>query len=1540
MELGDQMRRIYFISSTVLCGVLLIAAAVHQNTNKSIHPNKQPVSVPAKNGVKTTANLSTMSLYFISNRGQVNSAAKFYAKTSRYTLWLTESSLVFDSYMEKPGKDWKPGGVVSTARGNGFNRDVSRLRFVGANKKPLMVPFGETELNVNYFKGNDKSKWRSVPTSSGVLYKDLYKGIDLKVYGIEKEIEYDWIVKAGADPALITFHYEHVKATRIDKEGNLMVTTHFGDLIHKRPVSFQLIDNQKVPVDVTFKPLTENTFGLNVGSYDRNYPLIVDPVVLPYSTYLGGNNNDYSSGIGLDAFGYVYIAGYTLSSDFPEINAYMSSTAGVNTDIFVAKIDPTASGSNSLLYSTYLGGSDVDSSNDIVVDASGVVYIAGETDSTDFPVLNEFMTDPGDSFRDGVVTRLDTSQSGVSSLLYSSYIGGDFFDVLDGIALGPGDLVYLSGYSYSSDFPVLNAYNSANSGGGDAVVLQMDLTQSGASSLLYSTYIGGSSDETNVGLDIDAAGLVYAFGETESTDFPTVNEYMTDPGDGRNDFFIFKLDVSQGSSGLLFSTYLGGDNDEGSLLGDIVVDNSGNAYVVGASKSSDFPLVNQYMTEPGDGLSYDIVFAKLDTTGSGSSVLTYSTYIGGNGTETGKGIALDSDNIVYIAGNTLATDFPTLKEYMTDPGDSSTDATVLIMDPTRSGSDSLLFSTYLGGNSIDSSTDIAVDDSGNIYIVGYSKSTDYPTVNEYMTGLASGAFDTFVTHLQLTGPTLSTDAVSNIGANTSEAGGEVADAVFSITDRGFCWSTSTNPTTSDSTLAVGAGEGLFTGNLTGLAANTTYYVRTYAVNKLGTYYGNEVSFVTGSASIPTVTTDAAYNISTTTAQGGGNILSDGGAAVTARGLCWSTSPFPTTSDQTRAGGSGTGSFTATISGLTENTTYYIRAYATNSSGTAYGNQVSFSTSEAGVLATVTTDAVTDITENSAVCGGNVTSEGGSSFTISGLCWDTSPHPDLADSVKILSVGLGPFSTTITDLETDTTYYVRAFALNSNGTAYGDEVRFTPSAQGELTANRSLLYFGVNGNGVTTGAQTIFINATGNGTLDWSVSSANNSGWCGFTPNSGSSTGAVTVSVNGSGLTNGSYSDIIAIKYNDQVLSIPVKLTVYNTTEKPFGSFETPISGSTVMSSVPVTGWALDDIDVQSVKIYRSPVHGEGSGMIYLGDAAMVDGARQDVEQHYSTYPKAYQAGWGYMLLTNYLPNNGNGIFTLFAKATDMEGNEVILGSKTINCDNANAVKPFGAIDNPDQGGIASGSSYVNFGWALTPTPNAIPTDGSTITVWVDGVPLGNPVYNQYREDIAALFPGYNNSNGATGYFYLDTTTYSNGVHSIQWTVKDNAGNTDGIGSRFFIINNSGATRKAASISTTTGGHKIKPRAFDLSLLYHASTSKAPVTVKIGLAEIDTPGRVIQPDRDGVIDISIKQTERLELHLGQPESSPGDVFGYLLVGNQYKSLPVGSTLDRDKGVFYWHSCAGVYGNYQFVFIIKDINNKMSRTLVKVRISPKY
>jgi hypothetical protein len=237
---------------------------------------------------------------------------------------------------------------------------------------------------------------------------------------------------------------------------------------------------------------------------------------------------------------------------------------------------------------------------------------------------------------------------------------------------------------------------------------------------------------------------------------------------------------------------------------------------------------------------------------------------------------------------------------------------------------------------------------------------------------------------------------------------------------------------------------------------------------------------------------------------------------------------------------------------------------------------------------------------------------------------------------------------------------------------------------------------------------------------------------------------------------------------------------------PFGSVDTPSENATGISgALAVTGWALDDVGVTRVRIFRDG-DTPGAEQVFIGEATLVEGARPDVEAIFPALPFASRAGWGYQILTNMLPNGGNGVFRIHAYADDVDGHTTLLGSRTITADNSTATVPFGTLDTPGQGETVSGA-IVNWGWALTPQPGNIPVDGSTIDVLVDGVVVGHPTFGGNRADIAALFPGYANTTSAVGYFVIDTTRLSDGVHTIAWIVRDNLGRASGIGSRYFTV---------------------------------------------------------------------------------------------------------------------------------------------------------
>jgi len=506
---------------------------------------------------------------------------------------------------------------------------------------------------------------------------------------------------------------------------------------------------------------------------------------------------------------------------------------------------------------------------------------------------------------------------------------------------------------------------------------------------------------------------------------------------------------------------------------------------------------------------------------------------------------------------------------------------------------------------------------------------------------------------------------------------------------------------------------------------------------------------------------------------------------------------------------------------------------------------------------------------------------------------------------------------------------------------------------EISLSKSVLYFGAEIGDAATSKEKVFILNTGEGALDWQVSK--NAAWIDVSPLSGNGDGTIEVGIDHSGLSVGNYQGVITItdaKASNSPQIINVNLTVYGAggDSPPFGYFDTPTSGSNVSGSVAVTGWALDDIEVIQVEIKRAPDMDDDpsvigpDGLVYIGNAVSVKGARPDVEAIYGTYPRADRTGWGYMMLTHFLPRGGNGTFGIYAIALDTSGHRVNLGEKIINCDNAGSLTPFGTIDTPAQGGNASGNAYLNFGWALTPQPKTIPKDGSTIWVWVDGAALGHPVYNNYRVDITTLFPGYNNSDGAVGYYYLDTTQYTNGVHFIAWSAEDDQGEVAGLGSRYFDIQNlEGASGESFSVGTlqlledTSGRLRIGVESIKRGFRRSQDEDEVEAEGKLIKGQTITGSEKLM-ERSGVTKLSreveIEQLERIEIHFeGQGEKFIG--WG----ADKGKPLPIGSTLDSQNGVFYWIPGPGFLGKHVLHFAVTDGVYQSKPTTLVVNIVPK-
>ena len=400
---------------------------------------------------------------------------------------------------------------------------------------------------------------------------------------------------------------------------------------------------------------------------------------LLYSTYLGGSDSDTGISVAVDASGNAYVAGYTLSTDFPVLNQYQSNQGSFSDyDAFLTRLNTNLSGTASLIYSTYLGGNDWDFGYDIAVDSAGNAYVTGQTDSTDFPTLNQYQSDQGQ--QDAFVTKLNTNLSGTASLLYSTYLGGNgFFEPSLGIAIDAAGNAYVTGYTASTDFPILNQYQSDQGGPSDydAFVTRLNTNLSGTASLIYSTYLGGNDFESGNSIAVDSAGNAYVTGGTSSSNFPVLNQYQTDQSGG--DAFVTRLNTNlSGTASLIYSTYLGGNDYESGSS--IAVDASGNAYVTGGTISTDFPVINEYQTD--QGLD-DAFVTKLNTNLSGTGSLIYSTYLGGNFEDSGISVAVDSSGNAYVVGKTSSSNFPIFNQYQANQLNDDVFVTKLGVASTR-----------------------------------------------------------------------------------------------------------------------------------------------------------------------------------------------------------------------------------------------------------------------------------------------------------------------------------------------------------------------------------------------------------------------------------------------------------------------------------------------------------------------------------------------------------------------------------------------------------------------------------------------------------------------------------------------------------------------------------------------------------------------------------------------------------------------------------------------------------------------------------------
>lgn len=684
---------------------------------------------------------------FIENKGQWPSNVRYLAGLDGMNAWITDHGIVYDFYQTVPGNGlsaMEASGVqrqslpqgTSMPESTGRIGHVVTMEFAGASGRAVPVPETRRQEYHNYLIGSDRSKWgRNAALYGTVRLQELYPGISAVMRFDGGSLRYDLHVEAGKDPAAIRMKINGAGEVVVNGKGELVLRTNLGEVMHGSIFAYQEIGGTQKKVECGFRTEKNGELAFNVGTYDRRYPLVIDPLV--YATFLSGSSYGLGGSLAVDDDGNVYVTGRAMVGDYPTTpGAYDTAfNSGSTTDIVVTKLNETGTRA---IYSTYIGGSYSEGGSAITIDAARNAYVIGWTQAgsgrNDFPVTSGAYdtVPPGTAWpsagNDVVVCKLNPDGT---DLLYATYLGGLYNESGTGIAVDNDGNAYLTGQTSSRDFPVTsNAFKRTVSEVAGDFVGEAFVTKLSAdgSSLVYSTYLGGERYDWAEDIAIDSDGNAYVTGQTNSWEFPTTpgayDNLFDEGADWQNyDVFVTKLDNT--GSKLVYSTFIGQtENDRGK---GIVVDAEGNAYVTGTTsvtvitQSASFPVTPGSFDERFSGKSDGFVL-KLNPSGS---ALLYSTLLGGDLDENFSKIALYEGNNAVVVGTTTSENYRTTSTALDKSysADNQSDVVVSVLNETGSA---LLYSTYLGAKGQDLAADVAVGVSGDVYVGGATYAPEFP----------------------------------------------------------------------------------------------------------------------------------------------------------------------------------------------------------------------------------------------------------------------------------------------------------------------------------------------------------------------------------------------------------------------------------------------------------------------------------------------------------------------------------------------------------------------------------------------------------------------------------------------------------------------------------------------------------------------------------------------------------------------------------------------------------------------------------------------
>ncbi len=667
-------------------------------------------------------------LVFEENRGQFDPRVRFTGCTNGARIWFTDEAIYyqFTQLVDEFGTQPTPNADPLTQQlPSSLRWAIVRTTIVGAQQFDLLSGQSPVAGLTSYLIG-EPSQWiQSVSSYRELFISDVYDNIDLRFRGSSRRLEYDFIVDPGADPNQIVLRYDGADSLWISPSGELKISTALGMITERRPIVFQVIDGQVVPVNANYHLIDDHTFGFAVGEFNPNYRLIVDPM-LDFSTFLGGSSNDYGRAIDVDTDGNTYVAGYTVSNDFPIEDPFDSTYSGGGSagyDVFVTKLSPAG---DTILHSTYIGGANGnDQAEELAVADDGSVVLVGSTDSDDFPTESPYQATLAGE-KDAFICKLDPTGALLS---FSTYMGGSASDYATGIELDGSNRPVVAGYTKSADFPTVNAFDGSLGGSQDAIALRLS---SDGQSLDYATYYGGTGIDAAFDLALAADSSPILCGYTSSTDLPLQSPYDDSFGGGSlGDAFVAHFNVD--ASALNFASYLGGTGDDVGIAVD--VSSTGTYWLHGYTSSSDFPMASA-IDNTFNG-SNETFLSELNPAGPS---LAFSTFIGGTDSEYAGGLKLDATDHVLFMGHTNSPDFPVVNPFQ-ETKKQAYDLYVGFYEPSG---DTLVYLTFLGGSDFDFGYDLASGESDtSAHITGQTGSWNFP-LQDPLQDSVLGGYDLFV----------------------------------------------------------------------------------------------------------------------------------------------------------------------------------------------------------------------------------------------------------------------------------------------------------------------------------------------------------------------------------------------------------------------------------------------------------------------------------------------------------------------------------------------------------------------------------------------------------------------------------------------------------------------------------------------------------------------------------------------------------------------------------------------------------------------------